>query len=192
LFPWIPSETPYDISLRQSGCLDRNLSIVIFNIIKFIRWHFHISHFCMTDGHLSFVDLTNLKDLQLSCCKITDLGVSYIRGKQYQKFIYLFGGWSVLLWMYCCLLCALFSLLFPLGLQYQKVWQVCLLFPLGLQKLTHLNLEGCPVTAACLEAISGISSFPDSVLCCAFKSWYYVTSVKVSYLFLLFSWFISI
>ena len=48
--------------------------------------------FCMADDHLSFVDLTNSKDLQLSCCKITDLGVSYIRGKQYDKFLYLFGG----------------------------------------------------------------------------------------------------
>ena len=43
--------------------------------------------FYMADDHLSFVDLTNLKDLQLSCCKITDLGVSYIRGKQYDKFL---------------------------------------------------------------------------------------------------------
>jgi len=73
--------------VRQSSCLDRNLSIVIFNIVKFIRWHSQISHFCMVDDHLSFVDLTNLKDLQLSCCKITDLGVSYIRGKQYDKFL---------------------------------------------------------------------------------------------------------
>jgi hypothetical protein len=57
--------------------------------------------------HLS--DLTNLRELQLSCCKISDLGVSYLR---------------------------------------------------GLSKLAHLNLEGCAVTAACLEVISGFASFP--------------------------------
>jgi hypothetical protein len=155
----------------------------------------------MSDDHFSFVDHTNLKDLQLSCCKITDLGVSYIRGKQYDMFLFLFGGWSFLLWMYCCLLWALFSFLmyidiywpvFNCAVSWSKVWQVCSFFPVGLQKLTHLNLEGCPVTASCLEAISGLASFSDSILCCAYESWYYVTSVKVSYLFLWFSWFISV
>ncbi|KAM0876091.1 hypothetical protein ACQ4PT_036416 [Festuca glaucescens] len=49
-------------------------------------------------------DLTNSKDLQLFSCRITDLGVSYLR---------------------------------------------------GLSKLTQLYLESCPVTASCLEDISG-------------------------------------
>jgi len=116
------------------------------------------------------------------------------------SFFFLFGGWLFLLWMYRCLLWALFSFfnvywylwpVFNCAVSRSKVWQVCLFLPVGLQKLTHLNLEGCPVTASCLEAISGLASYPDSILCCS-ESWYYVTSVKVSYLFLLFSWFISV
>jgi hypothetical protein len=38
-------------------------------------------------------------------------------------------------------------------------------FPVGLSKLTHLNLEGCTLTAACLEAISGFASFLSQILC---------------------------
>jgi len=39
-----------------------------------------VPYLCKADNHLSFVDLTNLKDLQLSSCRVTDLGVSYLRG----------------------------------------------------------------------------------------------------------------
>lgn len=44
------------------------------------------------------------------------------------------------------------------------MFSICHLFSLGLSKLTQLNLEGCPVTAACLEAISGLATFLNSVL----------------------------
>ena len=37
-------------------------------------------------------------------------------------------------------------------------------FDSGLHKLAHLNLEGCAVTAACLEVISGFVSFPGHTM----------------------------
>jgi hypothetical protein len=44
---------------------------------------------------------------------------------------------------------------------------LCYMFDiLGLSKLSHLNLEGCAVTSACLEVISGFTFFPDRAPYC--------------------------
>ncbi|KAH7547434.1 hypothetical protein FEM48_Zijuj01G0309600 [Ziziphus jujuba var. spinosa] len=63
---------------------------------------------CITDADItSLAGLTNLKGLQISCCKVTDNGISYLK---------------------------------------------------GLHKLSLLNLEGCPVTAACLDSLSALAA----------------------------------
>jgi hypothetical protein len=50
------------------------------------------------------------------------------------------------------------------------MFHIMISFHSGLSKLAHLNLEGCAVTAVCLEVISGFVSFPGSTVHLSFQS----------------------
>lgn len=93
LFVCFSSDIAYGIKKSDKQIVVTEINLFfIFNLVNFLDVICSAPHPCKADNHLYFVDLTNLKDLQLSCCRITDLGVSYLRGKRDLKFLYQFGG----------------------------------------------------------------------------------------------------
>ncbi|KAM3388045.1 hypothetical protein ACQJBY_010688 [Aegilops geniculata] len=116
------------------------------------------------EGAKAFAKLVNLVNLDLERCpkihgglvhlkglrKLETLNMRYCNGITDSDMKYLSDFTSLReLQLSCCKIS-------DCGVSYLR----------GLSKLSHLNLEGCAVTAACLEAISGFTSFPYRAPCC--------------------------
>lgn len=103
----------------------------------------------------------------MSCTKVTDAGIAYLKGN--------------FLWTS--------TLLTEIDVELPVLLRVICGFwtLLGLRKLTHLNLEGCPVTAACLEFISGLFFIlPSAITTCQ------VTFILMMFLCVIFFFFLFV
>lgn len=97
--------------------------------------------------------LTSLKELQMTRCRVTDAGIAHLEGRTKKNFIilYIFQFFHVSSsFLYCSILISCFIRVITVNVG------IITFLNAGLTKLALLNLEGCPVTAACLEYISGI------------------------------------
>lgn len=97
----------------------------------------------------AYLGLRNLRELQMSSCKVSDAGISHLKGRQLDWVAHICVMYFIYLSVY---LGAHYLAWFLFG---PSILICKLYYNTGLKKLVHLNLEGCPVTGASLEFISG-------------------------------------